>query len=296
MDRLAPTELLLTERISGVQQTALAGLLVTTGLADRLDDRPRTAETLVGPAAARCADGGAHPPRRRRARPGPSLAAWLPGQSPDPRAPAPPPPLAVGPGHLLRLARRTSRPGAGCPRRWGRGRCPFARPTGKGCGSTWHAPTRRERSSPGRWRRSPGSTPSWWWTRRPSPASPSSATWRGNRSAAGDGASSPSRASGGCWWTARRSSPSPGAAWRQRGCCPRVELHAADVFQSVPHGLPAYVLKDVLHDWSDASAEQLLRVVRAAIAPGGRVLLVEVLTGPSPWRSWRPRWISRCWR
>ena len=64
------------------------------------------------------------------------------------------------------------------------------------------------------------------------------------------------------------------------GMLARVELQAADVFQSVPRGLPAYVLKDVLHDWSDARAEALLRVVRGAVAPGGRVLLVEVLTGP----------------
>src|SRR5262249_48748228 len=40
------------------------------------------------------------------------------------------------------------------------------------------------------------------------------------------------------------------------GLLPRIELHAADVFHSVPAGLPAYVMKDVLHDWSDASAKQ----------------------------------------
>src|SRR5262249_4484734 len=48
VDRLAPPELLLAERITGVQSTALAGALVASGLAERLDDTPRPARALVG--------------------------------------------------------------------------------------------------------------------------------------------------------------------------------------------------------------------------------------------------------
>src|SRR5262249_41068280 len=56
----------------------------------------------------------------------------------------------------------------------------------------------------------------------------------------------------------------------------------ADVFASVPEGLPAYVLKDVLHDWDDARALALLQVVRRAMPPGARLLLVELLMEEGP--------------
>jgi O-methyltransferase domain len=34
-------------------------------------------------------------------------------------------------------------------------------------------------------------------------------------------------------------------------------------------------LKSILHDWSDDDAERILRNVRAAIAPGGKLVLLE---------------------
>ena len=48
VDRLAPTELLLAERITGVAGTAVAGALVASGLAQRLDDSSRSARELTG--------------------------------------------------------------------------------------------------------------------------------------------------------------------------------------------------------------------------------------------------------
>ena len=65
--------------------------------------------------------------------------------------------------------------------------------------------------------------------------------------------------------------------FEQSGLLGRVRLEPADVFTRVPEGLPAYVLKDVLHDWDDARALALLEVVRRAMPPGARLLLVELL-------------------
>jgi hypothetical protein len=66
------------------------------------------------------------------------------------------------------------------------------------------------------------------------------------------------------------------------GLLGRVRLEPADVFASVPEGLPAYVLKDVLHDWDDARALALLQVVRRAMPAGARLLLVELLMEEGP--------------
>jgi hypothetical protein len=68
--------------------------------------------------------------------------------------------------------------------------------------------------------------------------------------------------------------PSPSTA--------RVELVAVDMFQSVPAGGDAYLLKRILHDWNDADAVQILTVVRRALAPGGKVLVMDaVVTAPN---------------
>lgn len=68
---------------------------------------------------------------------------------------------------------------------------------------------------------------------------------------------------------------------KQSGVGTRYELAAADIFQSVPPGGDAYILKRVLHDWSDAEAVQLLKNVRRAIVAGGKVLVMEAVVQPS---------------
>jgi len=58
----------------------------------------------------------------------------------------------------------------------------------------------------------------------------------------------------------------------------RVGAVAADVFEGVPAalaGADAYLLKHVLHDWSDSKAIELLRICRDALAPSGRVFVIE---------------------
>ncbi|MFE7097868.1 methyltransferase [Streptomyces erythrochromogenes] len=55
----------------------------------------------------------------------------------------------------------------------------------------------------------------------------------------------------------------------------RCSLKAGDFFQAVPQGSDAYLLKSVLHDWTDAQAATILRHCRQVLPPGGVVLIVE---------------------
>jgi SAM-dependent methyltransferase len=64
------------------------------------------------------------------------------------------------------------------------------------------------------------------------------------------------------------------------GPLPRCKLVAGDFFESVPEGANAYVLKKVLHDWSDDDAVRILANCSRAMAPGGRVLVVETPIPP----------------
>jgi hypothetical protein len=61
------------------------------------------------------------------------------------------------------------------------------------------------------------------------------------------------------------------------GVTHRVQLVGGDFFVSVPAGCDVYFLRQVIHDWDDARAIQILRTVRAAMQPGQRVLLYEML-------------------
>jgi hypothetical protein len=67
---------------------------------------------------------------------------------------------------------------------------------------------------------------------------------------------------------------------------PRVALETGDFFKSVPSGADLYLLKHILHDWDDARCVQVLSNVRAAMAPGATVVIVEMLVpedgSPSP--------------
>jgi hypothetical protein len=54
----------------------------------------------------------------------------------------------------------------------------------------------------------------------------------------------------------------------------RVEVVGGDFFEAVPAG-DLYLLKMILHDWNDAECIRILRRIREAIAPGGRVAVIE---------------------
>ncbi|QLY30231.1 methyltransferase [Nocardia huaxiensis] len=54
-------------------------------------------------------------------------------------------------------------------------------------------------------------------------------------------------------------------------------VETGSFFDTAPKGGDAYILKHIIHDWSDAEAEQILRTVRAAMDPEASVLLIEMV-------------------
>ena len=59
------------------------------------------------------------------------------------------------------------------------------------------------------------------------------------------------------------------------GLSDRCEAVGGDAFVAVPAGADAYVLKGVIHDWEDKEAVAILRVCRAAMRDGSKLLLIE---------------------
>jgi len=65
------------------------------------------------------------------------------------------------------------------------------------------------------------------------------------------------------------------------GVADRAGVVGGDFFASVP-AADAYVMKAILHDWSDADSVRILQTIRTAAAPNARLLIVElVLGGPN---------------
>src|SRR5215471_17559924 len=77
-----------------------------------------------------------------------------------------------------------------------------------------------------------------------------------------------------------------GSLLKDRGVADRCELVSGDFFQSVPAGADGYLMQHIIHDWDDEQSIAILRNIRKAIDPTGRLLLVEaVITAgnePSP--------------
>ncbi|MBP2471522.1 hypothetical protein JOF53_000394 [Crossiella equi] len=64
------------------------------------------------------------------------------------------------------------------------------------------------------------------------------------------------------------------------GVAERAEVVGGDFFASVPGGADLYVLKWIIHDWPDDKATEILANVRAAMAPGATLALVEYVIPP----------------
>ncbi|MDQ1480310.1 MAG: hypothetical protein QOI44_1171 [Actinomycetota bacterium] len=65
------------------------------------------------------------------------------------------------------------------------------------------------------------------------------------------------------------------AMFREAGVSERAEFVSGDFFASIPMGYDVHVLTAVLHDWSDDDAVRILRNCAAALAPGGRIVVVD---------------------
>jgi SAM-dependent methyltransferase len=64
------------------------------------------------------------------------------------------------------------------------------------------------------------------------------------------------------------------------GLAPRCELVSGDFFEAVPDGADLHVLKQIVHDWDDERATRLLQNCHRALAPAGKLLLVEMVIPP----------------
>lgn len=66
------------------------------------------------------------------------------------------------------------------------------------------------------------------------------------------------------------------------GVADRCDAVGGDMFDAVPAGCDAYVLKFIVHDWDDGDAVRILGVCRRAMAPGAEVLVIERIVGRGP--------------
>ncbi|MDH6579481.1 methyltransferase [Kitasatospora sp. MAP5-34] len=60
---------------------------------------------------------------------------------------------------------------------------------------------------------------------------------------------------------------------KDAGVADRCEITAGSFFDSVPAGADGYLLKNILHDWDDASSKKILDNIRSGLARNGRVVV-----------------------
>jgi hypothetical protein len=75
-----------------------------------------------------------------------------------------------------------------------------------------------------------------------------------------------------------------------QGLAERCQVIEGNFFESVPSGADAYLLRHVLHDWTDEECAQILRNCRVAMDVRGRLLVVECVVPVGNSRS-----ISKDW-
>jgi hypothetical protein len=66
----------------------------------------------------------------------------------------------------------------------------------------------------------------------------------------------------------------------KEGVNKRIQLISGDFFKSVPAGCDIYLMKHILHDWSDAECLRILRNIRSVMDKQGKVLILEMLITP----------------
>lgn len=68
---------------------------------------------------------------------------------------------------------------------------------------------------------------------------------------------------------------------RAKGLAERVELVQGDLLGEIDARADLYLLKNIVHDWDDATATRILRSVTATMPAGSRLLLIEQLQEPN---------------
>jgi len=70
------------------------------------------------------------------------------------------------------------------------------------------------------------------------------------------------------------------------GCDGRIAIEAGSFLERVPDGCDAYLMKHIIHDWSDEHCRTILRLMREKLPKDGRVLVCEMVVtdepGPTP--------------
>ena len=73
---------------------------------------------------------------------------------------------------------------------------------------------------------------------------------------------------------------------RFAGCDGRIAIEAGSFFERVPDGCDAYLMKHIIHDWSDQHCRTILTLMRKKLPKDGRVLICEMVVtdepGPTP--------------
>lgn len=64
------------------------------------------------------------------------------------------------------------------------------------------------------------------------------------------------------------------------GVAARCEVVPGSFFEGVPDDCDAYVMKAIIHDWNDEACASILKACAAALRPGGRVLVIEQVVPP----------------
>ena len=66
----------------------------------------------------------------------------------------------------------------------------------------------------------------------------------------------------------------------------RLTLQAGDFFQDTLPSCDAYLLMDIIHDWGDEESVAILQAVRRAAPPQAKLLLIEMLVPDDPGPDW----------
>ena len=74
--------------------------------------------------------------------------------------------------------------------------------------------------------------------------------------------------------------PDARAMFAEAGVTDRAAFHAGDFFRALPTGHELHVLTAIVHDWSDDDCVRILGNCAAALAPGGRICVVETVLEP----------------
>jgi O-methyltransferase/methyltransferase family protein len=78
---------------------------------------------------------------------------------------------------------------------------------------------------------------------------------------------------------------------RKHDVADRVRIVEGSFFEAIPEGGDLYVLKNIVHDWPDDKAQQILKTLRAGCERGTTVLLVECVISPHD-RDFPAKWMD----